>query len=937
MDPISAIGVAAGIVAFVDFAWNLVTGTLEPGKSASNSIADDTDVLNVISDLQAVSSALRVSDRKADNYEFSAHLPALYAISDDCHTVATDMLAALEQLQKSNTDRVWRKLKVQWMRMRKEEKLQGMAAKLRDYRLQIILRLNLILNLILRVEQLRAEAIMSRMETLTRFDSLRDKLVTAVSNLESLLQSGSNITSRTSPPQDAVTSLEAVRELLFGLRSQDTEIQIQHQILRRLACPSVHYREEAIANASDGTFGWIFSHASSQNAQDTGGASDQRPMPHHFGLPLEQNGPGRPSLDAERDAEKLRKLQQWAHPKQIVMGRFYFWAASNDGGLTTLDGLYRFLLFEVLWQCPTSYQRSSEMFHLTAMVAAFDLLIELSASETRRFCFFVDGLDEFAGDFLAHRDLVQRLLSWVECSHVKLCTSSRPEPENLEMLSKPPSCLVSLHEMTRIDIQRFSQAMLESDRNFDYIRGECPELVHRIAERANGVFLWVYLIIRLLLESVAQQDSIEILYAKLEFVPLELNDLMFQRLLKPLNSIDELRRRRMLYFALTAAESPSVHAFAWLDEVDRPGFPYCLNIGSWSEDQVKAHEQKTSALLQYLTKGLLETVTVSNAYQLGFLPWDNRTPVSAKLSSSYTTVRLLHRSAYDFLIEPERLAGFREAFKILGPFELVELRIMVADLMVLQRAGKDTLFRNLTNLLLVKRQHDFPAEELDRLFSVASSLDSNGRASTLLRIASGAEEDFRQLVSLSHLAAFCRQSRYIERKARSLGLGRPQSADMSILLSAFFGGGSATSRVISLLLQSGASVTQKIRLSAETDSSFAPGASRYPPFEPRELVPVWIPIALRIAHFVLHEYFTTSLDRAADMMRAFKLILRAAPPGVADDCLLELHPRVGDLDPAKVAYCALRNFAKSPYHPFDDVSFAETSRSHEVAGHHRAE
>jgi len=145
MDPVSAIGVAAGIVAFIDFAWNLVAGTLELSKSASNSIADDADVLEVIGDLEAVSSGLRVSDRKAGNYEFSAHLPALFAICADCHKVATDMLASLERLQRSNTDRVWRKLKVQWMRMRKEEKLQGMAAKLRDYRLRIMLRLNLIL------------------------------------------------------------------------------------------------------------------------------------------------------------------------------------------------------------------------------------------------------------------------------------------------------------------------------------------------------------------------------------------------------------------------------------------------------------------------------------------------------------------------------------------------------------------------------------------------------------------------------------------------------------------------------------------------------------------------------------------------------------------------------------------------------------------------
>ena len=145
MDPVSAIGVAAGIVAFIDFAWNLAAGTLDLQTAASSSIADDTDVFKVISDLQVVSSGLRLSDKKFDNYEFPAHLRALDAIGESCERVATDMLAALEELRKDSEDRVWRKLKVQWMRMRKEDKLQGMVGKLRDYRLQVILRLNLIL------------------------------------------------------------------------------------------------------------------------------------------------------------------------------------------------------------------------------------------------------------------------------------------------------------------------------------------------------------------------------------------------------------------------------------------------------------------------------------------------------------------------------------------------------------------------------------------------------------------------------------------------------------------------------------------------------------------------------------------------------------------------------------------------------------------------
>lgn len=844
------------------------------------------------------------------------------------------------------------------------------------------------------------------METLAGFDSIRAKLATVVSDLERLLKTGSDPAGSGPPIQDAAASLGPVRELISGLQSQASEIQVQHQILRRLACPSVYHREESIADASGSTFDWMFyGNTSAQNAPDAL-KPDQRPIPQHFGLPIGETYSGWPHAWSgyERDAEKLRgyvraqlewwlaygshifhfsgkagsgkstlmkhlwrhpltkqRLQAWAHPKQIVMGRFYFWAASNDRGLTTLNGLYRSILFEVLGQCPdlipkvfprqwkvfggrvpeASFVVAHDMFLESDMVEAFNLLIKVSASGDRQFCFFIDGLDEFAGDFLSHRDLVQRLLSWVKSEHVKLCTSSRPEPEKVAMLSTLPNCLVSLHEVTRIDIQRFCQTALEGDRNFDYIKDGCPGLVHQIVERANGVFLWVYLIIRLLLESAAQQDSLEILYAKLESVPLELNDLIFQRLLKPLNSVDELRRRRMLYFALAARGSPSVHSFAWLDEVHHPEFPYSLDIRSWSDDRVKSHAQKSSALLQYLTKGLLEAVTISGAYH---------TPLPVKLSSPYTAVRFLHRSAYDFLVESERYTGLKESFNgPRRPFEEVEFRLMVADLMILERVSKDsTLFHNLTGLLLAKRQHDFPPEELDRLFGLLPNPSSKDRAGTLIQLPSGAVEDPWRAASLPHLAAFCGQSRYISREVKRPSFCRTQSQtiDLSILLSTFFADGTTTttttstntitttkSKTISLLLRTGAaSATQRIRLSTETDSSFAPGAcTYYPAFESCDLVPVWMPIALRMAHFVLHEYFKTPPEKAADMMRAFGLVLRAAPPGAAGDCLVELVRRRYDndddhdddndgdgfgfdFDAAKVAVtcCPLGIFAKSP-------------------------
>lgn len=802
------------------------------------------------------------------------------------------------------------------------------------------------------MEQLRVEAVTAKMETLAGYDALRHDLTTAVANLAVVLQPDFGSSGNLTQLQDVDISFGAVKDLMVNLQSRALEVQLQHQVLSQLANPSVYSREHSITNASDGTFEWMFD----ANAE----IPSQRPMPHHFGLPTHQTQVGRPWADGNHETEALRNyvqalfgwwlaagshifhfsgkagsgkstlmkhlwrhplteegLQAWAYPKQLVMGRFYFWAASKDAGLTTLGGLYRSILFEVLRQCPELIPRvfprqwgllggrgnhlgmfrltGREMFGESDIIEAFDLLIKTSTTDNRRFCFFIDGLDEFAGDFLAHRDLVERLSRWVESSHVKLCTSSRPEPEKLEILSKPPSCLVSLHEMTRNDIQRFCQTMFEKDRNADYIKDRRPELIHEIVERANGVFLWAFLIVRLLLESVARKDSMDILFEKLISVPLELGDLLFQRLLKPLNPVDERRRRRMLYFALKATEEPSVHAFAWLDDICRPGFPYSLDILSWSDDQVKSHAQKASALVPHLTKGLLETATVSTNYRLRFIDpchhVDCQFLGEVRLSSPYPSVRFLHRSAFDFLAEPERSAELRKAFTFPVTFEVIEFRLRVADLLILQRMSHSPRDINLMSLVYARRHCNIHPAELEQLFRVMGNIKSR-----FVR-PYGILQDSRSHGTLSHLAAFCGQSKYIAHHAERLSSSL--SVETNILLSAFLAGTVTTkASMISSLLRSGASATKFVRIWTGTG----------PMFESEDMLPVWIVIALHLVNFVLSGYSRASVEEAADTMRAFKLILQAAPTGVADECFVQLRYRS---DGSKY-YCPLRHFTKTP-------------------------
>jgi hypothetical protein len=48
------------------------------------------------------------------------------------------------------------------------------------------------------------------------------------------------------------------------------------------------------------------------------------------------------------------------------------------------------------------------------------------ASDTYRFCFFIDGLDEYEGDSSDYVDLVQLISEWGSSKSLKVICSARP-------------------------------------------------------------------------------------------------------------------------------------------------------------------------------------------------------------------------------------------------------------------------------------------------------------------------------------------------------------------------------------------------------------------------------------------------------------------------------------------------------------------------------
>lgn len=213
--------------------------------------------------------------------------------------------------------------------------------------------------------------------------------------------------------------------------------------------------------------------------------------------------------------------------------------------------LYQILRFDPLLVsqiCPN--HQGSEPWDIAELKDAFHNLV--NAASSAKFCFFIDGLDEYDG---SEWEIINVLKNLAQSPNVKICVSSRPWPAFEKELSHPEHMFM-LQDFTRKDMEVYVDGMLANNstfRNLAQRDDRCHHLVVEIAERANGVWLWVFLVVRDLLRDINTGETYSTLEARLKSLPQELNQ-YFTRIL---NRIDPFFRKDTARIFLIAVESAS--------------------------------------------------------------------------------------------------------------------------------------------------------------------------------------------------------------------------------------------------------------------------------------------------------------------------------------------------------------------------------------------
>ncbi|MCJ1453992.1 hypothetical protein MMC28_004342 [Mycoblastus sanguinarius] len=407
------------------------------------------------------------------------------------------------------------------------------------------------------------------------------------------------------------------------------------RIVESLRFKEITERVERIAEAHPKTFDWLFEE-SQLNFKNRPKASILKWLRASSGIYWVNGraGSGKSTLMKyfHRHEKTLAALETWAGEKQLVTSSFFFWHAGTEIQKSQ-QGLLQTLLYYVLRRCPQlapsvcpsrgqGFSRVSDPWTPEELRRAFTLLKQNNVGMTR-FCFFIDGLDEYEGD---HTEIINIINDFVTGSDIKVCFSSRPWQVFENAYGDNLGHQLQLHELTEGDIQRFVTEKFAEDWRFQELRGtDCRygALVMRIVHKARGVFLWVFLIVQSLRRGLTNCDTIDELYERLQALPADLEE-YFQHMLDSVEKIYHQQAARIYQMCLSTSGSLSLTTLAYFDKKD-PNFCLTEERYVWNDTEIRRKRKRTRTRVMARCTDLLE------------------------VSRDLISVDFLHRTVHDYL------------------------------------------------------------------------------------------------------------------------------------------------------------------------------------------------------------------------------------------------------------------------------------------------
>jgi hypothetical protein len=273
------------------------------------------------------------------------------------------------------------------------------------------------------------------------------------------------------------------------------------------------------------------------------------------------------------DGRMLENIRSWAKGNPVVTSSFFFSQKAESQIQKSREGLLRALLYQILTKRKDLVRRvfatqiederwieghtgAKNAWTWPELKQAFKMLAGGGLDDTR-LCIFVDGLDEYRIDdkrdhddyddygsndavgfeedsaararikkiHAGHAEIAKLFRDISSFRNIKICVSSRPLNIFQDMFGNSADHL-TLNQVTAEDIKFYVNNVLDNNPLMRRLTiqdpSECRRLVAEIVAKAEGVFLWVRLVVDILLEVLQDRGAISDLRVKLKELPLAL-------------------------------------------------------------------------------------------------------------------------------------------------------------------------------------------------------------------------------------------------------------------------------------------------------------------------------------------------------------------------------------------------------------------------------
>ena len=401
-----------------------------------------------------------------------------------------------------------------------------------------------------------------------RFGDLLKELSYFVSRLHRIIPDTNNMSQAlTERDIQSLSNRKTVRLLLEAVSGRDDVLaavtekhhtQIcQGRILRCLRYRLMDDRRDGLSPPNPQTFEWALDPSATNLKWDNlahwlshvskiywiCGKGRQHPKDHCKPMLTILAGSGKSTLMKYIYSHPKTKelLEIWAGETPLTVASFFFSYLGAEIQKSH-EGLSRALMFKILdsdrllipellpsmWEDAYNSDASITAPSVAELRQAYEKMGQIQ-NQNRKFCIFVDGLDEYSGKPM---DGVNYILDLARNCNVKIVVSSRPIQSCAQAFSRMPK--LYLQDLTTSDIRTYIEQTIDSHPHMRILYGKDPrqidDLRSNLIEKAYGVFLWVVLACRSVREGLDNFDRLPELRRRIDELPPELESL-FQYML----------------------------------------------------------------------------------------------------------------------------------------------------------------------------------------------------------------------------------------------------------------------------------------------------------------------------------------------------------------------------------------------------------------------